>query len=167
MNPLDQLPPVRLPEAISWWPLAIGWWLVIVMSLLAIIILTVYLCRRYRANLLKRATLAEAQQLYQQFLLNKNCHNYLIQYNQLLRRFCVQQFPDINCASLSGELWLKQLDTLAEQPLFQSDAGRQLLIIYQPNHEENIDIAALDSLIKQWLAKVRTQKNKREASVSL
>lgn len=157
-NPLDQLPPIMLPEAISWWPLAIGWWLVIISSLLIALAISIYYVRSYKAKALKRAATQEGQQLYQAYLQTNDSYNYLIQYNQLLRRFCLQQFPDIFCASLSGDAWLQQLDKLAEKNLYQSSTGRQLLTLYQANCADDIDISALNALLNQWLKQVKIKQ---------
>lgn len=165
-NPLDQLPPVMLPEAIGWWPLAMGWWLVIAFSIVAILAISIYCTRRYKSKALKRAAIAEGLQLYKQYLQTNNTHCYITQYNQLLRRFCLQQFPNVSSASLSGEAWLQQLDTLAEKTLFQSATGKQLLSIYQPNADKDIDIAELHSLLKQWLNQVKLKQSARDKVIS-
>jgi hypothetical protein len=160
INPLDQLPAVALPEAISAWPATIAWWLLIAVSVLTLIALIAYCLHRYKARALMRAAIAESQQLHQQYLLTKNSHRYLSQYNQLLRRFCLQQFPDGPCAALSGDAWLQQLDTLANKTLYQSECGRQLLNIYQPQSSENIDIAGLDILLNNWFKQLKIRGNR-------
>ena len=162
-NPLDQLPSVAFPEAISAWPATPAWWLLIAMSILALAALITYCLSRYKAKALKRAAIAEGEQLYQNYLLHKNSLSYLTEYNQLLRRFCLQQFPHIPCAALSGDAWLQQLDVLANKTLFQSECGKQLLSIYQPNASENIDIAALDALLKDWFKQLKIS-SKREVN---
>ena len=164
MNPLDQLPAVALPEAISAWPATAAWWLLIAMSLLILIALISYCVYRYKAKALKRAALTEGQQLYQHYLLDQDSHRYLTQHNQLLRRFCLQQFPDLPCAALSGDAWLQQLDAIANKPLYQSTCGRQLLNIYQPTSSENIDIDGLNKLLNEWFKQL-TISGKREAAV--
>ncbi|MDG1292645.1 MAG: DUF4381 domain-containing protein [Pseudomonadales bacterium] len=163
MNPLDQLPAVALPEAISAWPATAAWWLLIAMSLLILIALISYCVYRYKAKALKRAALTEAQHLYQQYLLDQDSHRYLTQHNQLLRRFCLQQFPDTACAALSGDAWLQQLDILANKTLYQSECGRQLLDIYQPQLSEDIDIAGLNTLLNNWFKALKIYGKRGES----
>ena len=165
-NPLDQLPPMVLPEAIGWWPLAIGWWLVIVFCLLATLAISLYCIRRYKNRALKRAATAEHLQLYKLYLQTNDSYHYITQCNQLLRRFCLQQFPELPCASLSGDAWLVQLDKLAEKTLFQSATGKQLLHIYQPNTSIDIDIAGLHLLLKQWFKQVKLKQPVRGQATS-
>ena len=163
-HPLDQLPAVALPEAISAWPATIAWWLLITISILIIIALLAYCLYRYKAKKLKRAAMAEGQQLHQQYLQHQDSHLYLTQYNQLLRRFCLQQFPHIPCAALSGDAWLQQLDAIANKPLYQSTCGRQLLNIYQATSSENIDIDGLNTLLNDWFKQLKIS-GKREVAV--
>ena len=157
-NPLDQLPPIILPEAISWWPLAIGWWIVIILSVFIALVLSIYCVRSYKAKVLKRAATHEGQQLYQAYLQTNDSYDYIAQYNQLLRRFCLQQFPNVFCASLSGDAWLQQLDKLAGKNLYQSSTGRQLLTLYQAKYCEDIDVSALNALLNQWLKQVKIKQ---------
>ena len=35
-DPLAQLKDIHLPDAVSWWPLAIGWWIVAIIAIVGI-----------------------------------------------------------------------------------------------------------------------------------
>ena len=155
VDPLDQLPPLILPDAPGWWPPAPGWWVLAALVLIAIYLLCAAIYRRYRANRLRRAAIDEANTLIARYHAETNDQQTLRDYNALLKRFCLQQFPALQCASLSGERWLAQLDQLVNETLFNSPAGRQLTSLYQDNQfRQPDDIRALHALVVQWLRKV-------------
>ncbi len=157
-NPLDQLPPLALPDPVGWWPLAPGWWFVGLMALALTAILLRFVYRYRQSKKLQRAAVTEAKSLYHHYQSTHDGLQYLLQTNQLLRRFCLQQFPALNCASINGTQWLERLDQLAKKTLFQSTAGQQLIDIYQPN--PSIDIEILHPLILKWLHGVNLKQEK-------
>lgn len=150
-NPLAQLPPLHRPAPINWWPLAPGWWLLALITTAAVIGALLILWQYYTARRLKRLARTELQQLYLRYQHDHNSNHYLLHSNQLLRRFCMQQFPFTNIAAVHGEPWLKYLDVIAHNTFFQSDCGRQLLAIYLPPEQQTLDIEALHLLILKWL----------------
>lgn len=158
-SPLAQLPPLHKPAAIDWWPLAPGWWLVGFIAIAGSIGALLIGYQFYAARSLKRASSKELQQLYVNYQQDRSSGEYLLRSNQLLRRFCMQQFKFTNVAAIHGEAWLKHLDTLANKCLFQSDCGRQLLALYQPPEQQVVDIDTLHPLILNWLTAVNPSQS--------
>lgn len=166
-NPLDQLPPIILPEAVSVWPPAPGWWLLAFISIALISTVIILAVSYYQSLALKRAAKKEANLLLAQYRQSGDAQQYLLQCNQLLRRYCLQQFPDIECASISGKQWLIQLDLLTyrlnkqKKAIFNSATGKILLSIYQapetlsvPINSTNIE--TLHQLLVEWFKKIDT-----------
>ena len=154
-QPLDQLPPLILPDAPGWWPPAPGWWILTTLAIITTLLIGTMLFRRYQANRLRRAAIDEANTLIAHYHADADDQQLLLAYNRLLKRFCLQQFPDLPCASLSGDRWLAQLDELANQTLFSSTTGRQLTGIYQAGYiSQPNEIRALHALVMQWLCSV-------------
>ena len=44
----EQLRDIHLPEAVSWWPLAIGWWVLGFLAIIAIAVLAYIVLRRIK-----------------------------------------------------------------------------------------------------------------------
>ena len=157
-NPLDQLPPLMLPEAPGLWPLALGWWVLGIVIMVSFIAIYRWLLKDYRSKARKRAAIKEAGQLIENYRSCANAQQYLLDCNKLLRRFCVQQFPTLGIAPLHGQAWLAQLDKLAGQTLFNTDSGRLLLDIYstQAAAAAPEKIIALHKVVEHWLGSVKT-----------
>lgn len=51
---LDRMHDIAMPEAVSWWPLAIGWYVLFAFIALAIAILAFVLWRKWRSNAYRR-----------------------------------------------------------------------------------------------------------------
>lgn len=150
-NPLDQLPPIHLPEPISFWPPAIGWWLLAtVLILLGFFIVRVLM--QYRAkNRLRKAALAKLNIHWQVYQKNNNAEEYVLAINRLLKQFVMQQYPHKNLQALSGEQWLASLQELSPQSGFNQDNASFLLSIYQkqPVYHES-DVSQLHPRLVQW-----------------
>lgn len=120
MNPLDQLEPLIAPAPIGWWPPAPGWWL---LALLAPLLLwgLLRLLRRLRLRLkrgpaepaldpLRLAALAELAQLAKPYY-GAPAGPWLQQLNNLLKRLCMQRYPQSRSHTLSSRAWLAFLDS--------------------------------------------------------
>jgi len=180
-NPLDQLPPIILPEAVSVWPPAPGWWVLAFISIALIATVIVLALSYYQSLALKRLAKKEAASLLAEYRKSGDAEQYLLQCNQLLRRYCLQQFPEIECAAISGEQWLVQLDSLThglnkqKKAIFNSANGKILLSIYQapetlsaPINSANIE--AVHQLLVEWFKQIETASfdrgvTKRQAAV--
>ena len=119
MNPLDQLHPLILPEAVSAWPPAPGWWL-----LLILIPALAYGGWRLRHLLPRKAPRANAEQPLdplRQAALEELARMpkpydgapagaWLQQLNGLLKRLCRNHYPYSQSHTLNGRKWLAFLD---------------------------------------------------------
>jgi cbb3-type cytochrome oxidase subunit 3 len=100
---LSQLKDIHLPDAISDWPLAFGWWTLLILTILSLCVI-VYFWRRYRVNNAnKKAALQLLRLKYQRFKADSDSQAFLRHSNQILKRYCLQQYPA--AVSLSGLAW--------------------------------------------------------------
>lgn len=148
-NLLNQLPPLAMPENISSWPPAPGWWILALLLLALVFSVTYYLCRIYQNGRRRRLAIKEVNNLWQHYQQTGDPRHYLQRCNNILRRFCIQQYPDAGFPRLTGEQWLQALDQLVGKTLFNSTNGNQLLEVYQ-QQQPNTDIASLHTTVKEW-----------------
>ncbi len=157
-NPLDHLPPPILPSSIDAWPPAIGWWLLVLLVFLGVSTLSYFFWVWRRATALKREASSQLTTCYQQYTIDHNEHQYLINANQLLRRFCLQQYPELNCAKLSGQAWVEFLDERSSPIQKESGQLEKLLRIYQATQHKNIDIKSLHYYLTAWFKSVNVKQ---------
>ena len=146
MNPedlLQQLAPLRAPEAVGWWPLAIGWWVLIALTLILLIAGVVLLLRRRASNRYRRLALQEVDTL-----LAKEAS--VAELNQLLKAVAIRVYGQAP-ASLSGRAWLTYMHTVCTSVSEQQLAP--LEEIYGPNRE--IINADLAETARRWIAQHR------------
>jgi Domain of unknown function (DUF4381) len=139
-DPLAGLHPLHLPPAVGWWPPAPGWWLLALLCLLA----AAAGWWSYRRSALRRVALAELQRIDSAA---DNTH-LAAELNRLLRRVALARFPRDQVAALSGEEWLRFLESQVAG--FVSGPGQVLATgPYAPDCR--IDRAALLGLAQQWI----------------
>lgn len=148
MQDLSQLRDIKLPEAISQWPMAYGWWL----SLLVIIVLIsagLYFSIQYRKkNRAKRQAIKVLEEYFDNFKQHQDSLVFLQQCNELLKRFCRHKYPV--ALSLSGSAWgdfLQQhspINTFTEQQIVALTQG-----LYQAQH--SYDSHELFHACRLWL----------------
>ena len=143
-NPLAQLRDIQLPDAIGWWPLAPGWWMLLGL-LVSLGLLSWLSYRWYRRGAIKRAALAELEQIAEQF----QGQALLQQLSQLLRRVALASQPRQQVAGLRGQAWLQFLDRFVEPQEFSQGIGSIFATgPYQASKLE-IDEAALINLSRR------------------
>ena len=173
-SPLDQLPPLAMPEAIGWWPLAPGWWLVFFVCILMVAAF-IYFGRQYYLNTrLRRSAIQLAQQHWSDYLASSDSRRYLIDIASLIRRFCRHQYKDTKMINSSGTQWLQYLDHCAGRPLLNNQEGERLLSIYQnpgaqgsqPNNPySNQQLAETHRAILQWITKMPLKQNRQSFGI--
>lgn len=140
-DPLAQLRPLHLPDAVGWWPPAPGWWLLAGLLLL----LGVALLWWRRRSALRRTALAELQRLQRE---QPDDARLVVALNLLLRRVALARFPRVQVAALSGDSWLQFLELHASG--FVNGPGRVLASgPYQPDCIFNR--SELLALARQWI----------------
>lgn len=165
--PLYDIPlrDIHLPEAVSWWPLAIGWWL---LPLLLLIIATaVYLLVKRRRNrkpqpAYKKIALQELQKIRQDFNQKEASIAQLRAISTLLRRIALCYLPRESVASLTGKLWVNQLNQLTPDTFFSNQLGTLISSAPYKSHAE-FNPEELTSTCEQWIRQLPEQSNKEVA----
>ena len=141
-DPLDELRPLHEPDAISWWPPALGWWVLIFFLLAAVLLLR----WRWKRIALQRAALRELKTL----IANMNPPSQqAAAINRLLKRYALVCWPATEVAALTGESWLKFLDSHGGNGAFLQGPGRVLLT--SPYYGEDQCNEELFMLAHRWI----------------
>ena len=155
MNPeqqkqlLEQMRGIHLPEAISWWPLALGWWIVMALCL-SIIILGLYKWRKHvRQNIYRKLAENELQAHYEQWQNNKSNSSYIESANEVLRRSVQHISGESLLSSHSGRQWADTLDRFNTTPLSENTRFALSEACYQA--EPQVDIDELHLQLSTWL----------------
>lgn len=152
----EQLPlrDIHLPEPISFlWPLAPGWWLSLA-SLVVLILVSIWILRVRRRNAPKRFALRNLKKLEKTY--SDNPKKLVQELSTLLRRFYITKYPRHEVASLTGETWLKFLDSQLGKVRFSRGDGRCLVDApYRQNVEFDVDalLKLCRSLIKKKVSR--------------
>ncbi|GJM05283.1 MAG: hypothetical protein DHS20C09_12740 [marine bacterium B5-7] len=149
---------IHLPDAVSWWPLAPGWWALIIL-LGIVLLLTMYLIRRYRNHKISAFFLAkqELERIKTDFNINQNKSNLVKELSELIRRLSISILPRQESAGLTGVEWLRFLDQYSDKNEFENGIGRVLIEApYQADPEFNSD--KLIQLISMWIETVGKRK---------
>jgi len=157
-NPLDLLPPPILPAAVEAWPPAIGWWILAISLLLSIAAASYAFWTWRRSTALKREAVKTLVLYHQKYTENHNEQQYLLSVNQLLRRFCLQQYPHLSCAKLSGQAWLDFLKERSPSAIKEQQELNYLIKIYQPKQQQSANINDLHAYLTAWFKSVEINK---------
>ena len=129
MNPspgadLSQLKDIHLPDAITDWPIAFGWWALLVLTVLSLCA-ALYFWRYFKIkNANKKAALHLLELKYHQFKANSDSHAFLQHCNQILKRYCLKQYPA--AVSLSGLAWTNFLIRHSEKAFFNQELAHAM-----------------------------------------
>lgn len=140
---MNELPlrDIHLPDAVSWWPPAIGWWLLplVLVALGFAIYQLIKFKKQYRAKpAYKKIALGELTLIKQQFNDNESSMELLRAISGLLRRITLSYLPREKVASITGEQWIQQLNTLTPEAVFSDELGQLITnASYQKNSEFN------------------------------
>ncbi len=150
-NAIPQLPlrDVHLPEAISWWPLAVGWWIT-----LALIPILLWISFKVYKHLTRKTAVKTAKQLLLVLRQDrtKTEAQVLAEVSALLRRVAMSMAPREACASLTGQAWLEYLDKSLDDKPFTRGVGQCLAeVIYRRTTPTHVDIFELIDLAERWL----------------
>lgn len=157
MNPIDfsQLPlrDIHLPGAIGWWPPAPGWWLLLVLAAGA----GGYFLLRYRSHFRERAALAGLRSVARTLAAGGSPVESIQRISMILRRFAMSLGTAVPVAGLTGDAWLRFLDSRWARDEFAAGIGRVLIFgPYAPADRVSAsDVALLNELCIDW---VRAQR---------
>ncbi|MDX1561281.1 MAG: DUF4381 domain-containing protein [Gammaproteobacteria bacterium] len=157
MNPIDysQLPlrDIHMPAPVAWWPPAIGWWLVLGIVVVAAAVAWF----RYRSRFRERAALRGLKAVATALANGSAPAICLQQISMILRRFAMSIDAPVPVAGLTGDEWLRFLDSRWQRNDFAEGDGR--LLIYGPYAPEGRvgpdDVESLARLGIEW---VRAQR---------
>ena len=114
----------------SFWPPAPGWWLLAVLLLAALVVLGIWLLRRYRRHRLQQQILGEIGQLGDcystDYYSSEKASEFVTGLSTLLRRVALQRYPREQVASLTGAAWLQFLDETGGKGEFEHGIGQLL-----------------------------------------
>ncbi|MCW9046935.1 MAG: DUF4381 domain-containing protein [Gammaproteobacteria bacterium] len=161
---MNELPlrDIHLPDAVSWWPLAIGWWLLPLLVLL--ITFAIYKLIKYKKQnrkiAYKKIALNELKNLRLHYKNNDNSVELIRAISALLRRIALSYLPREDIASLTGEQWIKQLNNLCSQNIFTDEIALQLESApYMP--QSNIDNKKLLATCESWIQALPETRNNK------
>lgn len=147
-DPLAALHPLREPEAISWWPPAPGWWLLALVLLAGLVLLSVWLMRRYRSNAYRRAAVARLDQLREAFNADGDRARFTSATNALLKSVAMRSLPASSVASSHGSIWLDFLNSSSPKTSdFPPAIGTQVYT----TQVDSIDVETLYATARHWI----------------
>jgi len=133
----------------SVWPPAPGWWLLAVLLVAVLVVLGVWLTRRYRRYRLQRQIMDEIGKLSHSYVCEKS-GEFITGISTLLRRIALQRYPREQVASLTGTAWLRFLDETGGKGEFENGIGQILeLGAYLPEAGE-LPTGELLALARRW-----------------
>jgi hypothetical protein len=151
MNPTDlsALRDIHLPEAIGWWPLAPGWWTLL--GLLVVILGALFW--RYQRRFRERAALRGLKAVERSLAAGTEPVLCVQRISMILRRFAMSLEGRAPVAGLTGESWLRYLDSRWGRDEFSAGTGRMLIFgPYAPaGRVSGSDVGALAALCMDWI----------------
>jgi hypothetical protein len=160
MNPTDfsQLPlrDIHLPAAVGWWPPAPGWWILAGLGAAGLIALWL----RYRSLYRERAALRSLKAI-DAALADGEAPTVCVQrISMILRRFAMSVGGAAPVAGLTGDRWLRFLDSRWERDEFAEGAGRMLIFgPYAPADRVIADeVVTLNGLCMDWIKAQRREQ---------
>ena len=146
-----QLRDIHLPAPPDFWPPAPGWWLLVAVALGLATWAGVLLWRHIKIRRQRRRILAMLEQM-EHSSAGAATPEFLAQLSRLTRRLALMRFPRQEIASLTGQDWLRFLDSSGGEGQFSQGPGRVLAQgPYMRNLTEDVDSRALTSLIRRWI----------------
>jgi hypothetical protein len=154
-NPLAGLRGYHLPGAISWWPPAPGWWLLALLVLALAAMLAWWLSRRHRRRAAARAAERELEDLRARLAEGGDAGEFVRNLSVLLRRYAIRAYPRREVAALTGEQWLRFLDSHGGDGGFSAGAGRALVELpYRPHITPDAG-EQMARLVEAWIRRNR------------
>lgn len=161
MNPSDfeQLPlrDIHLPTAVGWWPPASGWWILLGLLVLGAGIMA----WRYRSHYRERAALRGLKAVARSLAAGGAPAAGIQRISMILRRFAMSVTGSTPVAGLTGEAWLKFLDSRWARDEFSAGIGRVLIYgpYAPPDRVSGGDVSALNELCMDWVRAQRPREN--------
>ena len=142
---------IHLPEAISWWPLAMGWWFLLALIILVTVGMVFWL-KNSKQRLQKKSQMSLRKQVMSELVTIQKIeddHLFVERLSGLLKRVAITQYGQ-KVAGLSGQQWLEFMDKHWELTSFSQGVGRVLIDLpYQKDPQP--DRHLLLRICKNWL----------------
>ncbi len=117
---------IKLPDGVSWWPLALGWWILVLVVLVCVgLIYFKYFYSSKKSKLIEyaRGVLSEEYALWQR---QGNGLIFVQAISVLFRRIALSFTERNQVASLIGKRWLERLDIGLDGKPFELGPGKIL-----------------------------------------
>ncbi len=147
----QQLRDIHLPDAVTWWPLALGWWLVLFAGLGSLILISYRIIKYKQQNRYRKLALQELQSLFRCWKNtadNTDKSQYLQNANALLRRSIIHIDPDHNTTNKTGQDWINSLNRYTQQALQTDTADALAIACYQA--KPDVDIPRIHKELTMW-----------------
>lgn len=141
-NPLAQLRDIHLPEAISWWPLAVGWWVVGIITIICIYLAVQFGLNHFYNQRYRRQALVALDNLP-----DSDQHRRLIELFSLLKQVASSAYPQQNFSSLSNVDFIRAIQSNCSKPIFTD----------LPTNWEQIFYARQPSVTSDWVDQLIVQ----------
>ena len=162
-DPLAALRAYHMPDPIAWWPPAAGWWVLLILLLAAAAVATWWLALRRSGSAAARHARRELKRLRRELASSDDNARFIRQLSKLLRRYALAVFPRHQVAALTGEAWLRFLDTHGGNGRFCDGPGRQLLDApYRP--EVTGEVEQIATLVDDWIEHNRDRRDRPTAT---
>jgi len=146
-----QLRDIHLPGTPDFWPPAPGWWLLAAVILGLAVWGGMLGWRHLKIQLQRRRILALLEQM-EQSSMDGATPEFVAQLSHLTRRLALMRFPRREIASLTGQDWLRFLDSSGGDGQFSQGPGSVLSQgPYMRELPDEIDSGALTALVRQWI----------------
>jgi hypothetical protein len=144
---LDRLHDIAVPPPVPWWPPAPGWYVVAALGLVLLGVAAWAAVARWRRNRYRREALAELDRL-------PRTGNIVPAVAELLKRTALAAYPRDRVASLTGEQWLRFLNTTGRTEDFIADPGTVFADAeYRPQPVlTDAKAARLRDIARHWIA---------------
>ena len=153
----QQLRDAQVPDAVSWWPLAIGWWVLIALFVIGLTLTTKAIYKRHYRNVYRKIAVKELD--YHFTIWQNHAENgaYLQAANTILKRSC-SHFGD-DAISLSGKQWLTHLNAHSKTDFSAAVEVALMQQLYQESPET--DISSVHAELKTWLTEHSAERHQR------
>jgi len=151
VTPVLDLRDVHAPPFPDFWPPAPGWWVAAALLVGLLVLVSVYLSRRYRLHRLRRQVLARLDSLVAGYT-TEAAVGFVTEVSMLLRRVALRRFPRRQVAALFGADWCRFLDETGGDGGFSRGAG-QVLASGPYAARVEVDPEGLTALARAWIRK--------------
>ncbi len=151
-NPLENLADIRLPDPISWWPLAPGWWL-LALVLITCCFLGYYTLKHYRTKWAYRNTALSLLKAQWQQHVTKKDQDTCLSMLTILKRCAITAYPLQTVNSLHGSRWVDFLNQQTPRPYFNKPLAALINNLQYQEHGviEEETLSSLYIACQQWI----------------